>query len=285
MPIRHFFRSTTMLSSIVGASFIAVMAAQAADAPITKAPYAPPPALPAVDGVNYKVEAFGGVLDEDGNFGVAGAYSIPLGFRYGLQLDGMASSADGDFLGDVAGHLFWRDPAVGLLGLYASYTHWGRFGGIYQTHVGLEFERYHGPWSIEGLIGAESGNSKSRTSSGVITTYDIDSRFFDYLDLSYYPQENLKLSIGHRYLLGDHALALGAEWGRPLGNGRMGSFFLEGQVGEGNFKSVWAGFRMYFGQGDKSLIQRHREDDPKIKRRRKPDRTLTAEEEDEIIIE
>jgi hypothetical protein len=49
----------------------------------------------------------------------------------------------------------------------------------------------------------------------------------------------------------------------------MGAFFVEGNIGEGDFKSIWAGFRMYFGTRDKSLIQRHREDDPRKKNKRK----------------
>ncbi|MEX0589904.1 MAG: hypothetical protein WD207_02335, partial [Xanthobacteraceae bacterium] len=193
MPLQRFLRSTTMLSGVVGASFIGIMTAQAADAPVTKAPYAPP-SLPAVDGINYKADAFAGALDKDGHFGVAGSVSVPLAHRYGLQLDGTLSGADGKFLGDIAAHLFWRDPAVGLLGLYASYTHWGKWGGIHQTHVGVEFERYFDRWQIEGLIGVESGNSKSQIIPPFIVTYDIDNRFFDYLDLAYYPQNDLRLS-------------------------------------------------------------------------------------------
>jgi len=42
----------------------------------------------------------------------------------------------------------------------------------------------------------------------------------------------------------------------------MGSAFVEGRVGENNNNSVWGGLKLYFGPTDKSLVARHRRDDP-----------------------
>lgn len=42
----------------------------------------------------------------------------------------------------------------------------------------------------------------------------------------------------------------------------LGSLFIEGRLGEGNFQGAWAGLRIYSGKSDKPLIRRHREDDP-----------------------
>ncbi len=58
MPLRLTLLSTTMLSGVVGAVFLPVMTAQAADL-VAKAPEQPW-AAPAVDGVNAKLESFGG---------------------------------------------------------------------------------------------------------------------------------------------------------------------------------------------------------------------------------
>ena len=111
------------------------------------------------------------------------------------------------------------------------------------------------------MVGVEAGNSASGlTAPTTFTVYDINTRFFDTVDLSYYFTENMKLGIGHRYLSGKNALALRGEWAAPLGGGRMASLFVEGRVGEDDFKSIWAGLRVYFGTKDKSLIRRHRED-------------------------
>lgn len=72
----------------------------------------------------------------------------------------------------------------------------------------------------------------------------------------------MKVFVGHRYLYGKNALAVGGEWGMPLGHGIMAALFAEGRVGENDFHGVWAGVRLYFGQKDKTLIRRHREGDP-----------------------
>ena len=39
------------------------------------------------------------------------------------------------------------------------------------------------------------------------------------------------------------------------------SIFAEGRIGEDDYAAVWGGVRLYLGQ-EKSLIRRHREDDP-----------------------
>ena len=264
MPLRDYLHSTSMLSGIVGASFLSVFSVQAADGPIAPPASPPPVALPAVDGINYKFDILGGSLAEEGFGGVRGAVSIPLGVQYGLQIDGVATGYDGDFLGAVAGHLFWRNPVVGLLGIYGSHLHWDRYGGLHTNRVALEAEYYQGAWTFTAVLGAESGNSKSRISGGVIDTISVDSRFYDIVDIHYYYNENARVSIGHRYLGGKHALALGAEWSKPIAPRTLGSLFVEGRVGEDDYKSIFAGLRVYFGNSDKPLIRRHREDDPFI---------------------
>jgi hypothetical protein len=70
--------------------------------------------------------------------------------------------------------------------------------------------------------------------------------------------------IGHRYLGGKHALALGTEHAFTLGNGQASSLFVEARLGEGDFHGVWGGLKFYWGQKDKSLIARHRQDDPPV---------------------
>jgi endosialidase-like protein len=42
----------------------------------------------------------------------------------------------------------------------------------------------------------------------------------------------------------------------------MAAAFIEGRIGENDFDGIWGGLRFYFGQKDKTLIQRHRQDDP-----------------------
>ena len=205
---------------------------------------------------------------------------FPLADRYGLQIDGGFGSLDRSGFGIIGAHLFWRDPALGLLGAYAGYTRWNKFGGVDVGQVAGEGEYYWGRFSLRGVAGIEFGSSAFNTTTvtqttapagavpGVITTstfvegYDVKTWFFDEFDLKYYPTDNWAAYIGHRYHGGKHALALGTEAALPIGGGRMASAFVEGRVGEGDYEGVWGGLKVYFGQKDKTLIRRHREDDP-----------------------
>ena len=47
-----------------------------------------------------------------------------------------------------------------------------------------------------------------------------------------------------------------------LGRGTLATAFVEGRIGATSAEGVWGGVKFYFGQKDKSLIDRHRQDDP-----------------------
>ena len=131
-----------------------------------------------------------------------------------------------------------------------------------RNHVGPEAEWYYGRWTVQGVAGVEFGNSTSEVVGDELQSYEVKTRFFDQVNLAYYLQDDLKVFLGHRYLGGKHALALGGEWGLPVGSGVMAALFAEARIGENDFHGVWGGVRFYFGQKNKSLIRRHREDDP-----------------------
>jgi hypothetical protein len=227
----------------------------------------------AVDGVNGKVEAFFGASDyrvlgargDSANTGgLAGSFSMPVGQSFGLQVDAVASSRDGDFAGGGAGHFFWRDPAKALFGAYGSYS---RRGGLDEQNVrlGLEGEAYFGRFTIGGIAGFERTIASAGLvflPGGAILTSGSENRFFNAVDFSYYATDNFKLSVGHRYSSGIHMAAAGAEYMVRTGAGASYSFFAEGRMGEQRFAAAMAGVRVYFGQKDKTLIRRHREDDP-----------------------
>jgi hypothetical protein len=252
-------RSVAACMIFAGVS-LASGAARSADLPV-KAP-AMSGCVQAVDGVNGKLAGLGGSFADHSLGGALGSLSMPLGCEWGFQLDATAASFDGRFLGAGAGHLFWRDPAKALFGVYGSYTYWDQVGGVRIGHVGPEAEWYLGRWTLQGLAGVEFGNNASGLIGGVTQTYDISTRFFDEVNLAYYLTDDFKAYVGHRYLGAKNALALGGEYGMPLGHGIMASLFAEGRIGEDDYHGVWAGVRFYFGQHDKTLIRRHREDDP-----------------------
>ena len=262
MTIRDRALSTTMLTGVVTGFMLAPFTATAADL-YNKAPVAPTQTfLPAVDGVNWKFGGLGGVFDDRTIAAGTASVSVPLGFHYGLQLDGAAGSFDGRFMGATGAHLFWRNPAQALFGVYGSFTHWDKAGGLNAAQVAGEGELYLGRFTLQGIAGVEFGNSKSEVVGAFIDTYDIKTRFFNKINLAYYFTDDLKAFVGHRYLGGKHALALGGEWAFRVNGPTMGSLFVEGRVGEEDYKGVWGGLRFYVGQKDKSLIQRQRQDDP-----------------------
>lgn len=264
--------SATMLSGAVGYTFLTATIGWAADPLLTKAPLATvaTPLGPAVDAVNEKFDVFGGSIANQSIVGVNGSITTPVAPQFGAQLDGTVGSLGGAGTVAVAGHWFWRDPAVALLGLYASETYWDRFGGISAGHVAVEGERYWGNFTLQGIVGVEFGGSASSslTSVGPIvtttqtTSYSVPTRFFDEINLKYYFTDNISGLIGQRYVGGKSALALGAEVARPLWNGMLGSAFVEGRIGEDQYHGIWGGLKVYFGPNDKPLMARHRQEDP-----------------------
>ncbi len=199
---------------------------------------------PGYDPANFFVRAQG-LNSFDSAFKVRGAVSVPLAHSFGLQLDGVIGQIASKTYGHGAGHLFWRDPAIGLLGGYTSWTVWD---SIDSYRSGVEGEYYAGRFTASGVLGYEWG--------------DVDNGVFSIEDLSFYANDDFKLSVGHRFSkeIG-HSLALGAEY-QFLKTRNVGyAAFVDGRIGENDYQSIFAGIRLYFGQ-DKSLIRRHREDDP-----------------------
>ena len=258
-----------MFAGVVGAVYLSTHRdVKAADLPLKAPAYGDPSIFaPAVDGVNWKVGGLGGSLADRTLGGAQGSLSVPLGNQYGAQIDGTLGSFDGSFFGNFGGHLFWRNPSQGLLGLYVNHTHWDQFGGVHVTQFAGEGEYYWQRWTLQGIAGVEFGNSGSVVSgtpaTGLITdTIDVKTRFFDKVNVAYYLTDNWKAFVGHRYLGGKNALALGSEYALPLSGGKMASAFVEGRIGENDFHGVWGGLKFYVGQKDKPLIARHRQDDP-----------------------
>lgn len=253
--------SSTALSGVVGVVLWSG-AAGAADLPmVTKAP-PQPQYLPAVDGLNFKADAFGGTVTNRSVYGSGGTVSIPLGGQFGLQLDAALASFGSRFYGSGAAHAFWRDPSRGLAGFYTSHAYWDQIGGVHIDRYGAEGALYLNRWTFEGIAGVEDGSNKSQTIGNIIQSVTLRTRFFDQASVSYYLTDNLRLSLGHAYTAGRNMATLGGEWGFRVSPTTMGALFLEARAGEGDLHGVWGGLRFYFGNGDKTLIRRNREDDP-----------------------
>ena len=208
---------------------------------------------PAVDGTNGSLSLEVGADGVD-VVGGTGSVTFPLGQQFGLQFDGSAASFDNDIVGAIpvfrgATHLFWRDPSIGMLGLFGDYFHVDLGRGFNFFAGGVEGALYLDQFTVDGLIGLDGGDI-------------IDSGFLSRVRLVHYPKENLAIHIGHAYGLDEHRLLYGGEWSFASHGGAASSIFAEGELDEGGDTSVLAGLRFYFGQREKTLIRRHREDDP-----------------------
>lgn len=237
---------TSITSGIAYAVLLStpVFAADPAEAPVFDAQS---PSLCAVSGVNGKVEAAGGKIDSNGfdggRFYGGASFSMPLGCAFGLQIDGQIGKLDDESTWSVGGHLFARDPSIGLLGVYGEIS---EIGDNSIKRIAAEGELYLDRITFSGIAGVEDSDF-------------TDSDFFGAGRVSWYPTDNFQLNVGVAQFLEVTALTFGAEW-QP--DGSNVSLFAEGAVGDDDHSTVMGGVRFYFGGEQKSLIRRHREDDP-----------------------
>lgn len=206
--------------------------------------------LPAVSDINAKVEGLGGVIDGEALGAIGGSISVPVPFIpfMGIQVDTLIGNWDSDLLSAGALHIFLRDPDIGLIGAYGDWTyvspeHYGR--------VGAEIEVYFGRFNLEGVVGGSFGQN-------------VETEFFDDVAVAFYPVDDLRVSLGHVYSQLGHQGKVGAEYLLPFQAGYVAtSIFAEGRYGEDDYHGAWAGLRFYVAPQQKSLIRRHREDDPR----------------------
>jgi len=244
--------STTALITV---TFASAGVSQAADLTMMDtAPLMEEASLPAVSQVNAKIAAAFGVLDDDFLALGLGSVTFPVGHSFGFQLDGLGAYTgdDDDGAAGIGAHAFWRDPSTGLIGLYGAYTWVGREDPDNVTQVAAEGELYLGNITVGALAGVGFGDENLN-----------DTDFFALVDLSAYLTEDFRLYGGYRYQIDQHMGALGFEYMPGFASMPGMSVFGEGTVTDEGEYMVFAGLRYYFGP-QKSLIRRHREDDPII---------------------
>ncbi len=233
-------------SAFVFSFFIYGLSAEAADV-------SPKGDLCAVSGLNGKVNIHGGIADNNNNnasgaFGAYGSLSAPIGCDFGLQLDaGFQQELNNTTFGGVA-HVFTRDPNAYLLGVTGGYFD-GAGSNIWAA--GPEAELYAGQFSFEAWGGFANVN---------VNGFGSTNNGFVFADAAYYPIDDLRLSIGATLVGDSRFLRAGMEYqvADPI------SLNLNAKVGEDDYVAVSAGLTFYFGNsGSKSLIRRHREDDPR----------------------
>ena len=214
---------------------------------------------PAVSGGNAKISAEGGLFEDEAAGLVQGSFTVPLGRDFGVQFDGVGGAVDDEFLRGGAVHLFTRNPASYLLGAYGSFHTWN---SIDVWRLAAEAELYVNRFTFTGLAGYERISAPDRLNGQALINED-DGHFFTHVDLAFYPTDDLKLYAGYRYAAESHIGAAGAEY-LLRGLGTPVSLFVDGRFGEDDHTQVTGGLRIYLGSSgsSKSLIQRHRTEDP-----------------------
>jgi hypothetical protein len=206
---------------------------------------------PAVSAVNAKASLEGGEMNAHPTGVAEGSLAFPLGYSFGGQVDAAGGDNNGQGLWGIAGQGFWRDPGIGLLGATALHSDRGISStlskGVYVNRFGGEGAAYLGQFTPEAGVGYQNGNAKSGG--------------FAVLDLGWYPLDDLRLTGGvdinpsrtHALLGGEYQLGLAALPGLAV--------FVESGISGHRDSYALTGFRIYFGPA-KTLIRRHREDDP-----------------------
>ena len=216
--------------------------------------------LPAVSGPNGKLAVEGGGSADDGEGVATGSFALPIGHDLGMQADGAVGSFDDELLGGLALHLFARDPSRYLFGVYGSYHTWDR---INIWRAALEGELYIGPVTLDGVAGYESLDVPSFANGQAVISLD-DNHLFGQADAAYYITEDFKVYAGYRYINETSFAAAGTEY-LIHGLEVPVAVFARGDFGDEFVQNVTGGVRIYLSADpDKSLIDRHRKDDPKV---------------------
>lgn len=196
----------------------------------------------AVSKPNGKVDLFGGRVDGNKSGNISGSYALPLSSYFGAQLDGLYGKLDGEHLYGGGGHLFWRNSNYALLGLTASYATWNKTD---LWRIGVEGEIYWNQFTLVGQTGNQSG--------------DLGDNGYGNVDVRYYlADDHLMLTAGGGSF--DDQTIFSTEVEYLTGLGGL-SLFATGAMGSDNYDYALGGIRYYFGP-EKSLLRRHREDDP-----------------------
>ena len=199
-------------------------------------------AEPAVSQTNATVITKGGVVDDDEFFGVGGKAAFPLGESLGAQID--AAGGTDEYYG-IGGHLFWRDPSAGMLGILGTVESWD---SVDMQRVGAEGEVYFDSITLGGIAGYQTG--------------DVDEGGYGRIDLKFYATPDFLLKAGGEFTPEMNLGRVGVEW-RPGFNALPGlSIFADGELGEDDSDSIMLGITYHFGKKGSSLMHRDRREDP-----------------------
>ncbi len=207
---------------------------------------------PGVEDFNAKASYSGGWMNSAEGHNFDASISLPVSHTFGFQADGLYSRISGlDFYGG-AGHLFWRNPDIGLFGVTGGFV---SRSGVDTFQIGAEAEYYFGRFSF----GAFAGVGRIAYDRPVPFIETEPTRFVGSLRTDWYPFDDLRL--GACYITAfENNLAKGEiEFQTPISGLALTA---EGAIGNNDYDHVLFGVRYYFG-AKKNLCDRHRRLDPR----------------------
>jgi hypothetical protein len=205
----------------------------------------------AVDGLNGKLDFSGGTMDAHWGDNLSASLALPIAPHLGLQTDGLFTHVGSQNFAGGGLHFFWRDSEKGLLGLTAAGLN-GDF--LYAVQGGVEAEYYLKRFTLGANLGAAT--LQYHDSAPFINTRPTD--VYATVSLGCYPVDNLMIQAAGSRFFGNNLGELLLEYQTPV-NGL--SCFANFAKGDHGYDHELFGLRYYFGR-KKSLIRRHREDDP-----------------------
>ena len=248
-----YMHRSLLLSTVAVAGLISALTLPAATAQAESAP--------AVSQLNFKFDGGGGVIDHRSIGYAQASVAVPLTHSTGLQVDGTVGDWQGKAFQGLNTHLFWRDPSIGLVGVFGEYLttnapharFYDPFGGVTTEdgstlqRAAAEGEYYFGRFSFEGRVGWEGGT--------------VGERAYDRAILAYYPTSDFRMSLGQFTEAGQSFGDVSLEY-QP--SEKLGAVLFADAFGTHGTLSATAGVRFYFGAGSKSLIDHARQDDPTV---------------------
>lgn len=196
----------------------------------------------AVENLNLQVSVQAGVNDDDDLELVSAKGAFPVGDMLGVQIEG--AFGNDDYYGGAA-HVFWRDPAVALVGAFASAE---SFIGVELYRVGVEAELYLGDFTLSARGGWQEVGG--------------DHGGFGRADVTWYPIPTLALRAGGEGTPDVGFGRVGFEWQPLFEEYPEFSIFARGEFGGDDRYAVLGGASLHFGGPGLSLRERERHEDP-----------------------
>jgi hypothetical protein len=191
----------------------------------------------AVSELNGKLSYSGGDMDSHAGHIFDGSVSVPVTHLFGFQADGLYSRISGLDFGGGAGHFFWRDPQLGLLGLTGGYLD---REGVDTYQVGAEGEYYLGRFTF-GFFGGVGSIDYGYPAPFIDTN---PTRFVGRLSVDYYPIDNLRVGASFMTAFKDKLGSGELEYQTPINGLALTSEVAYGDYG---YHHWLFGVRYYFG--------------------------------------